>query len=132
MAARSKQPLNPKELRRSKRIQKRHERARAKSDSTGNNLNPAPEPVAPQNDTNLVPSEQECAICSVSVSMERLIRLDACTHPAQICGECTANWIQEQVASSTWDRIRCPTDGCDVVISHSEIKQHATVDVFNR
>ena len=104
--------------------------ARLGEDSTGE-LGPTSDNARAQEAIS-VPNEQECTVCSVHVPVERLIGLQACAHPAQICGECTANWIQEQVASNSWDRIRCPADGCNVVISHNEIKEYATTDVFNR
>ena len=53
-----------------------------------------------------------------------------CNHPVQTCSACWEQWLQAQVATNSYDRIRCAE--CPVIIGQDEIKDRATDEVYQR
>lgn len=53
-----------------------------------------------------------------------------CEHAPLICKLCLQKWIKTQLEGTAWDKIACPE--CTEVLSHADIKLHATKAVFER
>jgi len=53
-----------------------------------------------------------------------------CEHAPSICKLCLQHWIETQLEGTAWDKIACPE--CTEVLSHANIKLHATKAVFER
>jgi hypothetical protein len=87
---------------------------------------------APAHDVSLV--ERDCQICgdqkSSSEFPERATSL--CTHRSNSCQECISNWIQSQMDNNNLQEIRCMESNCSMVFSYSDIRSHASQEVFSK
>jgi hypothetical protein len=91
---------------------------------------PVPDPVSKLSTSTR--NGLECSACSNMFPADQFPRLELCTHESQICHECFANWLTAQVSSSSWDQIPCPSNECDVRISHSEMNCLASQETYKR
>ncbi|KAI8943264.1 hypothetical protein NX059_001284 [Plenodomus lindquistii] len=91
------------------------------------NTDPTPEPSETPK-----PSERECASCADSYPLQDLISLTACDHPSDICQQCLLAWLDTQMASTTWDQVRCPSSGCKNPITYEDVQKYAPADVYER
>ena len=53
-----------------------------------------------------------------------------CTHPRNVCRECTATFIETQFRDKMWDEIQCPS--CPGILSYSDMQLHAGEGIFER
>jgi hypothetical protein len=78
------------------------------------------------------PSERECSVCANSSAIQDYPNLKACEHMPDVCHECFLQWLDQQMASTSWQQITCPSSGCNNPITHDDVKTHAPQDVFTR
>jgi hypothetical protein len=88
-----------------------------------NPTNTAEEPVA---------KDQECSVCAESFPVQDFPSLIACSHEPSVCHECFLAWLEQRIASTTWEQIVCPSGGCSTIVSHDDVKIYASADVFTR
>jgi hypothetical protein len=97
---------------------------------------PAPTATSPTHAPDHVPSNQtstlECSVCSDEFSPEEFPRLGACSHEPRVCQECLLGWLNQRMASTTWEQIQCPSSGCTNAISHDDVKRYAPLETFIR
>jgi hypothetical protein len=78
------------------------------------------------------PSERECSVCAESFAVKDYPGLMACEHASDVCHGCLLQWIDQQMASTSWEQITCPSNGCKNPITHDDVKTHTPQDVFTR
>jgi hypothetical protein len=97
---------------------------------------PAPTATSPTHAPDHVPANQtstlECSVCSDEFSPEEFPRLGACSHEPRVCRECLLGWLNQRMASTTWEQIQCPSSGCTNAISHDDVKRYAPLETFIR
>jgi hypothetical protein len=74
----------------------------------------------------------ECSVCSDGFSPEEFPRLGACSHEPRVCQECLLGWLNQRMASTTWEQIQCPSSECTNAISHDDVKRYAPLEMFTR
>lgn len=74
----------------------------------------------------------ECSVCGEVASRVELSRLLACKHDPDVCKECFAGWLESQLGSTSWEKVQCPSNGCDQPITHEDVKKHASPELFAR
>jgi hypothetical protein len=77
-------------------------------------------------------STPECSVCGENFSLEDFPHLGACSHEPRVCQECFLGWLDQRMASTTWEQIQCPSSGCTNVVSHDDIKKYAPAETFTR
>jgi uncharacterized protein YceK len=77
-------------------------------------------------------STPECSVCGDRFSLEEFPRLGACSHEPRVCQECFLGWLDQRMASTTWEQIQCPSSGCTNVMSHDDVKKYAPAETFIR
>lgn len=90
------------------------------------NSPPSKDPTPPP------PADPECTICADTFPAMDLISLSECTHEPDVCHECFLSWLTQQMESTAWDRIACPSTNCTKTLSHDDIKATAPADIFAR
>lgn len=70
-----------------------------------------------------------CAVCDTQA---QLVVFSACTHQPDTCSDCVRTWVASQLEQSAWDQIRCPSQECNHVLTHADVKKHASADDFTR
>jgi hypothetical protein len=99
-------------------------------------IDPAPTATSPTNVPDHVPasltSTLECSVCSDEFSPEEFPRLGACSHDPRVCQECLLGWLNQRMASTTWEQIQCPSSRCTNAISHDDVKRYAPLETFVR
>jgi len=78
------------------------------------------------------PSTRECSVCTEAFPVQDFPSLIACAHEPNVCQECFLGWLDQRMASTTWEQIQCPSRGCSSAISHDDVKIYAPADVFTR
>lgn len=78
------------------------------------------------------PETTECSVCGESVLAKDQPKLPACTHEPDICTQCFNLWLEQQMESISWEKIRCPSNDCDQTMTHADINNNASADLFNR
>lgn len=76
--------------------------------------------------------DRECAVCTESFPVPDYPSLIACSHEPNVCQRCFLEWLNDRMASTTWEKILCPMSECTSSISHDDIKTYAPADVFTR
>ena len=78
----------------------------------------------------------ECDTCTNVISVSELLTIPrdaSCKHPTiTSCKECVKIYIQTQTQSVSLDSIKCPKFGCFATLSHHQMIQYASPDVFDR
>jgi hypothetical protein len=77
-------------------------------------------------------STLECSVCGDNFPLYDFPRLGACSHEPRVCQECLLGWLDQRMASTTWEQIQCPSSGCTNVISHDDVKKYAPAETFIR
>lgn len=93
--------------------------------------------IAPSSDTHdevspAPPQDPECSVCGDTFAADQFSFLKDCSHEAQVCAGCFADWLASQIGNTSWDRIKCPADGCEVLVAHEDMKRLATQDIYTR
>jgi hypothetical protein len=88
--------------------------------------------VSYANDQESAIQDRECSVCAESFPVQDFPSLIACSHEANVCRTCFLAWIDQCMASTTWDQFSCPSSDCTSLISHSDVKIYAPTDVFTR
>ncbi|KAI1641203.1 hypothetical protein F4809DRAFT_216014 [Biscogniauxia mediterranea] len=82
----------------------------------------------------LVPTTESCIICTedkrVSEMPHRRRITKACSHDANMCKECVAQWITSSLETLRWDRLKCPE--CPQLLKFENVRAFATEDTFKR
>lgn len=78
------------------------------------------------------PPRKDCAICGDSCLISDLPSASGCSHEPENCHSCFSTWVNTQLDSTTWDRVKCPTSGCEVLLQHNDIKLFAEPAVYDR
>jgi hypothetical protein len=73
-----------------------------------------------------------CSVCDDTFPVKDFPSLIACSHEANVCQECFLRWLDQRMASTTWEQIECPSSTCTNAISHDDVKMYAPVDTFTR
>jgi hypothetical protein len=48
------------------------------------------------------------------------------------CQECFVQWLNQQMESTTWEQITCPSSECDTPVTHEVVQEYAPKEVFTR
>ncbi|KAF3004207.1 hypothetical protein E8E13_006834 [Curvularia kusanoi] len=75
---------------------------------------------------------RDCTVCGEAALIASLPSLSSCTHSAQVCRDCYAQWIAPQLGDNGWQEAKCPSPTCKTSLTYEEIKQYATAAVFQR
>jgi hypothetical protein len=86
---------------------------------------PPKEPTPP-------PPDPECTICADTFPAKDLTSLSECAHEPDVCHECFLAWLAQQMESTAWDRITCPSTNCSKTLTHDDVKANASAGVFAR
>jgi hypothetical protein len=86
----------------------------------------------PPKDPTPPPSDPECTICAETFSTKDLTSLSECMHEPDVCHECFLSWLTQQMETTAWDRIACPSTACSRTLTHNDVKANASADVFTR
>lgn len=81
---------------------------------------------------DVAPAYVECSVCGELTSRVKLARLSACKHESDVCKECFVGWLESQLDSTCWEKVQCPSNGCDQPITHGDVKKHASAELFTR
>jgi hypothetical protein len=87
-----------------------------------------PESFANDPDNNL----WECSVCGDVFPPNAFPRLDACIHENDVCEGCFEHWLTSQVNDANWDRVVCPTQGCNNIVTHSDMHRLAAPETCAR
>jgi hypothetical protein len=79
-----------------------------------------------------VTKDRECSVCAESFPIQAFPSLIACSHEPSVCHECFLAWLDQRMASTTWEQIVCPSSGCSTIVGHDDVKSYAPADVFTR
>ena len=75
---------------------------------------------------------RDCAVCGENIHRIDYPSLAYCTHEPETCAECYASWITSEIKDGSWREIKCPGNGCKVVLENHEIQQFATSEDFDQ
>lgn len=75
---------------------------------------------------------KECSVCGEPALQNEFVKLSACTHEPDTCKECFLRWIDSQFEITTWERMQCPSSGCNQNITHDDVQKDASDEVFTR
>jgi hypothetical protein len=75
---------------------------------------------------------RECSVCGDSCPVSDLPFLTDCKHLPQTCSICYASWTAAQLQGSGWRETKCPESKCDVKLTHIEIQQFASPEIFQQ
>ncbi|KAH5324355.1 hypothetical protein HBI12_092230 [Parastagonospora nodorum] len=78
------------------------------------------------------PQDPDCSICADTFKIQDLVSLCGCSHEPEVCQECFLGWLTQEMDSTAWDRIACPSSVCEKMISHEDVRANAPADIFNR
>ncbi|KAF2741423.1 hypothetical protein EJ04DRAFT_423048 [Polyplosphaeria fusca] len=76
--------------------------------------------------------DRECIVCGDALPMTDFPVLDGCTHDSETCLTCFQAWISSELNDKTWNALRCPANGCQVVLEYHDVQQYATRDGYER
>lgn len=102
------------------------ERGQVNADDTSMNVD-ARRAILPQK-----PKTRECVACTDSFQIQEFPSLMECSHEPNICHGCFLAWLDERMASTSWEQIQCAFQGCGNPITHSDVKTYASAEVFER
>lgn len=74
----------------------------------------------------------ECSVCGESISNINFIDPAACKHDPDVCNECFVGWVASQLDNTSWEKVQCPSNGCEQLIMHDDVKKYASSDLFTR
>jgi hypothetical protein len=76
---------------------------------------------------------QECSICIETKPVNEFPKVTSkCRHKATTCLTCLQAWISSELTALTWNRLKCFGDGCNAVLAYTDMKKHATPEVFEK
>jgi hypothetical protein len=75
---------------------------------------------------------RECSVCAETFPPQDFPSLMACSHEANVCQECFITWLDQRMASTTWEQIACPSNECTSIVSHADVKMYASAETFAR
>lgn len=78
------------------------------------------------------PSAQECSVCAESFPPQDFAGLMACAHAPDVCQPCFLAWLDQQLVSTTWESLGCPSSGCKNPVTHEDVQKYAPADVFTQ
>ena len=55
---------------------------------------------------------------------------DRCNHARTVCTRCVRSWLESQLDSVSWNRIRCPE--CTELLDHTDVQRFASAETFER
>jgi hypothetical protein len=107
-------------------------RARVSTNSTGTNnvaqKRHAPGPLSRDTKHCL----RDCSVCAESVSSKDLPSLKGCEHPPDVCRQCFSLWLEQQMASTMWEQVKCPSSGCNKFVTHEDVRTYASPAIFEK
>jgi hypothetical protein len=68
--------------------------------------------------------KQKCVVCGDTETRNP----SKCSHDPDLCSRCLSQWIEARVPGE----IRCPNTGCNIILSHDEVKTHASQAVYEQ
>ncbi|KUJ19580.1 uncharacterized protein LY89DRAFT_683399 [Mollisia scopiformis] len=73
-----------------------------------------------------------CTVCGdrKALSLFPIRPTRRCRHLPSICDDDLKAWIDSQLSSTIWDRIRCPGTNCKELFRHEDMKLHASEASF--
>ncbi|KAF2476483.1 uncharacterized protein BDR25DRAFT_252513 [Lindgomyces ingoldianus] len=78
------------------------------------------------------PSSRDCVVCGENTPIPEFPALAECAHEPDICVDCFKGWIASELNTKSWSEIKCPGDGCRVILKHHHVQQHADPEIYER
>ncbi|KAL6711561.1 hypothetical protein ACN47E_004495 [Coniothyrium glycines] len=78
------------------------------------------------------PTTQDCSVCTETVLVKDFAILSSCTHPADVYHTGFLEWLDQQLSSASCTQIGCPTSDCSSLVTHDDVRIHASPAVFTR
>ena len=75
---------------------------------------------------------RDCSVCAESVLSKDFPSLKGCEHPPDVCRQCFLHWLEQQMASTTWEQVKCPSSGCKMFVTHEDVRKYASPQVFEK
>ncbi|KAH7068379.1 hypothetical protein BKA63DRAFT_112934 [Paraphoma chrysanthemicola] len=88
--------------------------------------------TSPPTTNNTPNSGPECSVCGDTFPSTHYPRLPQCTHEPRVCRGCLSDWLTSQVGTTSWNRIVCPSEGCNTLITHEQMKDLASQETYTR
>jgi hypothetical protein len=76
----------------------------------------------------------ECAVCGDEKRRREFPDLitEECRHSVNCCMDCLEQWIESQLESQGWDRIKCPDSSCNKLLRRTDMKECASPEAYAR
>jgi hypothetical protein len=66
--------------------------------------------------------QPKCSVCDDECSTTDFPRLTRCSHEPDVCGTCFEGWLDSRMQNTSWDRIKCPTITCSILLNDGEMQ----------
>ncbi|OAL44430.1 hypothetical protein IQ07DRAFT_476181, partial [Pyrenochaeta sp. DS3sAY3a] len=73
----------------------------------------------------------ECVIC-FKPFWSQFPKFAACTHAPEVCLGCFLAYLNSQLDTTIWNLIPCPSLECNAFITHADVNDYATRELFDR
>ncbi|KAF1955577.1 hypothetical protein CC80DRAFT_369270, partial [Byssothecium circinans] len=74
----------------------------------------------------------ESVRCAETFLIQDFPSLSQCTHAPEVCLGCMLNWWDTELGDTVWDQIACPTNGCEHLLTHDDVKKYASTEFYDR